>query len=179
MKKIHFGTDILPHIVAVAVFLLITLFFFNPIFFENKTLQQYDIQQFIGSSKAIEDYREQSREEPLWTNAMFSGMPAYLISVQWGNQTIAFMKTLLAIFLPHPIANIFIAFICYYIMLICFRIRPYLAIAGAVAFGLSTYMTDWCDRFYAVGDGWHPPCLHKEACTWARCHRSSHGVAPS
>jgi hypothetical protein len=140
MKKIHFGTDILPHIVAVAVFLLITLFFFNPIFFENKTLQQYDIQQFIGSSKAIEDYREQSREEPLWTNAMFSGMPAYLISVQWGNQTIAFMKTLLAIFLPHPIANIFIAFICYYIMLICFRIRPYLAIAGAVAFGLSTYM---------------------------------------
>lgn len=140
MKKIHVGTDILPHIIAVSVFFLVTVFFFNPVFFENKTLQQHDIQQFIGSSKAIEDHRERTGEEPLWTNAMFSGMPAYLISVQWGNQTIAFMKTLLAVFLPHPVANIFIAFICYYIMLISFRIRPYLAIAGALAFGLSTYM---------------------------------------
>ena len=140
MKKLHFTTDILPHIVAVVVFFLVTVFFFNPIFFENKTLEQYDIQQFIGSSKAIEDYRQKTGEEPLWTNAMFSGMPAYLISVHWGNQAIAFMKTLLSIFLPHPIANIFIAFVCYYIMLISFRIRPYLAIAGAVAFGLSTYM---------------------------------------
>ena len=140
MKKLHFGTDILPHIVAVGVFFLITVFFFNPIFFENKSLEQEDIQQFIGSSQAIQDYREKTGEEPLWTNAMFSGMPAYLISVHWGNQAIAYMKTLLAIFLPHPIANIFIAFVCYYIMLISFRIRPYLAIAGAVAFGLSTYM---------------------------------------
>ncbi|HEU5145499.1 MAG TPA: hypothetical protein VFT90_02245, partial [Chryseosolibacter sp.] len=140
MKKLHFSTDILPHIVAVAVFLMITVFFFNPIFFENKSLQQYDIQQFIGSSKDIVDYRERTGEEALWTNAMFSGMPAYLISVQWGNQAIAYLKTIIALFLPHPIANIFIAFVCYYIMLIAFRVRPYLAIAGAVAFGLSTYM---------------------------------------
>jgi hypothetical protein len=140
MKKIQFTADILPHVIAVAVFFLVTIFFFNPIFFENKTLQQYDIQQFIGSSKAIEDYREATGEEPLWTNSMFSGMPAYLISVQWGNQAISYLKTLLALFLPHPIANIFVAFVCYYIMLLSFRIRPYLAIAGAIAFGLSSYM---------------------------------------
>lgn len=141
MKKLHFTSDVLPHLVAVAVFLLVTIFFFNPIFFENKTLNQRDIQEFIGSSKAIEDYRTATGEEPLWTNSMFSGMPAYLISVQWGNQAISYIKTLLALFLPHPIANIFIAFVCYYIMLLCFRIRPYLAIVGAIAFGLSSYMT--------------------------------------
>lgn len=140
MRKIKFGRDVLPHIVAVVVFLLVTIFFFNPIFFENKSLQQADIQQFLGSSKAIEDYREQYGEEPLWTNAMFSGMPAYLISVRWGNEAIAYIKTVLALFLPHPIANIFVAFVCYYILLIAFRVRPYLAIAGAIAFGLSTYM---------------------------------------
>lgn len=140
MKKLHFSNDILPHIVAVAVFLIITIFFFNPIFFENKSLEQYDIQQFIGSSKDITDYRERTGEEALWTNAMFSGMPAYLISVQWGNQAIAYLKTVFALFLPHPIANIFIAFVCYYVMLLAFRIRPYLAVAGAVAFGLSTYL---------------------------------------
>jgi len=140
MKKIEFTAHILPHVVALAVFFIITIIFFRPVFFENKTLQQGDIQQFIGSSKAIEDYRNQTGEEPLWTNSMFSGMPAYLISVQWGNQAIAYVKKVMALLLPHPIANIFIAFVCYYIMLLCFRVRPYLAIAGAIAFGLSSYM---------------------------------------
>lgn len=140
MKNIRFTADVLPHVVAVAVFFLITVFFFRPVFFENKVLQQHDIQQFIGSSKAIEDYRNRTGEEALWTNAMFSGMPAYLVSVQWGNQAVAWMKMLLGLFLPHPVANIFIAFVCYYLLLLAFRIRPYLAIAGAVAFGLSSFL---------------------------------------
>ena len=140
MKKINFTAHILPHIVAVAAFLVITILFFNPLFFENKTLQQHDIQQFIGSSKAIEEFRNEQGEEPLWTNSMFSGMPAYLVSVQWGNQAISYLKMIMGLFLPHPIANIFIAFVCFYILLLSFRIRPYLAIAGAVAFGLSSYI---------------------------------------
>lgn len=140
MKKINFTAHVLPHVLAVVVFLVVTIFFFNPLFFENKTLQQYDIQQFRGSSKAIEDFRNETGEEALWTNSMFSGMPAYLVSVQWGNQAIAYLKMVAGLFLPHPVANIFIAFVCYYIMLLAFRIRPYLAIAGAIAFGLSSYM---------------------------------------
>ena len=71
---------------------------------------------------------------------MFSGMPAYLVSVQWGNQAIAYVKTVLALFLPHPVANIFLAFVSYYILLLCFRIRPWLAISGAIAFGLSSFL---------------------------------------
>lgn len=140
MKKINFLQHILPHIVAIAAFLIVTLFFFKPVFFDNKTLQQHDIQEYIGSSKAIADFREQTGEEALWTNSMFSGMPAYLISVQWGTQALSYLKRITAVGLPHPIANIFIAFICYYIMLLSFGIRPYLAIAGAIAFGLSSYM---------------------------------------
>jgi len=140
MKKINFAAHVLPHIVAIAVFLLVTIFFFNPLFFENKTLQQGDILQFLGSSKSIADYREQTGEEALWTNSMFSGMPAYLVSVQWGNQAIAHLKQVMALFLPHPVANIFLAFLCYYILLLSFKVRPYLAITGAIAFGLSSYM---------------------------------------
>src|SRR5690349_20819425 len=115
MKRINFTAQVLPHILAIAVFLIVTVLFFNPIFFENKSLQQRDIQEFIGSSKALDDFRKQYGEEPLWTNAMFSGMPAYLISVHWGNQAMAYVKTIMALFLPHPIANIFLAFVCYYI----------------------------------------------------------------
>lgn len=138
--KIRFIPHVLPHLVALAVFLLVTVFFFNPVFFDNKTLEQHDIQQFVGSSKAIADYREHTGDEALWTNSMFSGMPAYLISVQWGNTAISVTKKVMGLFLPHPYSNIFLAFLCYYILLLAFGVRPYLAIGGALAFGLSTYV---------------------------------------
>jgi hypothetical protein len=64
----------------------------------------------------------------------------YLVNVEWGNKAVGYLKGVLAFKLPHPICNIYLAFVCYYIMLCAFGIRPYLAIAGALAFGLSSYM---------------------------------------
>jgi hypothetical protein len=139
MKKIKFS-DVLPHLVAVVVFLLVTVFFFNPIFFDNKAIEQGDIQQWSGSSKELRDYRDQTGEEGLWANAMFSGMPAYLVNLSWSDGVVIGMKKVLSVFLPHPISNIFLAFICYYFLLLSFKIRPWFAIAGALAFGLSSYM---------------------------------------
>ncbi len=140
MKKISFTAHILPHFIAVVIFLVVTVFFFGPVFFENKVLNQHDITQSVGAAKALHDYRDKSREEGLWTPSMFSGMPAYLVNVQWSNQPVLFLKKLLSLGLLHPVANIFLAFISYYIMLLAFRVKPYLAIAGALAFGLSSYM---------------------------------------
>jgi hypothetical protein len=139
MRKIKFS-DILPHLIAIAVFLLVTVFFFSPVFFENKSLAQHDIQQFQGGSKTLSDYREATGEEGLWASNMFSGMPAYLVSLRWSDGPVIWTKKIMALFLPHPVNNIFIAFLCYYILLLSFRVRPYLAIAGALAFGLSSYL---------------------------------------
>ena len=36
-------------------------------------------------SKEIKDHRSDYDEEPLWTNSMFGGMPAYQISVKYPN----------------------------------------------------------------------------------------------
>ena len=140
MKKIDFYKDVLPHAVAVLVFLVVTVLFFNPVFFDNKTLDQHDIQQFQGSSKSIADYRAATGEEALWAPSMFSGMPAYLVSLRWSDGPVVWVKRILSLFLPHPIANIFLAFLCYYILLLSFGVRPYLAIAGGLAFGLSSYV---------------------------------------
>jgi hypothetical protein len=140
MKNIKFTEHLLPHIIAIAVFFIVTIFFFKPYFFDNKTLVQHDIQQFSGGAQSIVEHREKVGEEPLWLTSMFSGMPSYLVSVNWGNKAIGYTKKVISLFLPHPISNIFVAFICYYIMLLAFRVRPYLAIGGALAFGLSSYM---------------------------------------
>lgn len=140
MKKNTFTHYILPSLVAFIVFLFVTIFFFSPIFFHNKTMEQHDIQQFLGSAKSIIDHRNETGEEALWSDSMFSGMPAYLISVQWGKSPLSYLKRILSLAFPTPVANIFLSFICYYILLVSFRVRPYLAIAGALAFGLSSYM---------------------------------------
>jgi hypothetical protein len=140
MKKIVFSQHVLPHLIAVIVFLVVTVFFFKPVFFDHQKLTQRDIQEWEGSSKELRDFRKETGEEGLWSQSMFSGMPAYLINVEWGNHAIRFMKQVLTVYLPHPINNIFAAFICYYILLLTFGVRPYLAIAGAISFGLSSYM---------------------------------------
>jgi hypothetical protein len=140
MKKISFSQHILPHTVAIIVFLLVTVMFFSPIFFENKTIIQHDVAQSIAASKALVDFREKTGEEGLWAPNMFSGMPAYLITLQWDNTGINIIKRVLSLNLPHPVNNIFIAFISYYILLLAFRVRPYLALGGALAFGLSSFM---------------------------------------
>ncbi len=140
MRKIDFSKDVLPHLIAVLIFLVVTFFFFSPVFFEGKVLGQHDIQQFQGSSKVISDYRATTGEEALWAPSMFSGMPAYLVSLKWSEGPLAWTKKIMAFFMPHPVASVFLAFVCYYILLLSFRVRPYLAIAGALAFGFSSYM---------------------------------------
>lgn len=140
MKQIRFSEHVLPHLIAVIVFLLVTILFFNPVFFENKSIAQGDIQQWSGSSKALRDYRDATGEEGLWAGAMFSGMPAYLVNLQWSDGVVLGFKKVLSLFLPHPVNVIFLAFLCYYILLLSFKVRPWFAIAGALAFGLSSYM---------------------------------------
>ena len=65
----------LPHLVAIAAFLAISLFYFSPLLDGKKEIQQYDITQFKGMSKEIDDFRKaHNGEEPLWTNSTFGGL---------------------------------------------------------------------------------------------------------
>ena len=74
---------IYKHCISLVVFLSLTIYFFNPVIFENKELKQHDIEQWKNGANEIIDYRKNTNKEALWTNSMFSGMPAYLIDVKW------------------------------------------------------------------------------------------------
>lgn len=139
MRKINFKEQVLPHLVAIIVFLLVTVIYFKPVFFEHKSLTQHDIQQWEGGAKELIDFRKTTGDEALWSNSMFSGMPGYLINVQWGNGILGNFQIAMALGLPHPVRVVYLSFLCFYILLLSFGVRPYLAIAGALAFGLSSY----------------------------------------
>src|SRR5690348_15434006 len=92
VKKNTAFTKFLPHIISIAAFLLVVYVYFSPIL-EGKAIRQGDVMNYKGMSKEIFDYREKYGTEPLWTNSMFGGMPAFQISMVYaGNLVGKFQK---------------------------------------------------------------------------------------
>lgn len=137
MQIKSFFKPALPHLLAVAIFLIITLIYFYPVL-EGKVLQSNDGTVAKNASKEIRDYRDNTGKEPLWTGSMFSGMPAYLISTRFPGNLMKFADTVLRT-IKMPVSSIFLTMLGFYILLLIFGVRPALAIAGALAYGLSTY----------------------------------------
>ena len=91
------------------------------------------------NSKEIQDFREKTGREPLWTNSIFSGMPAYLISTLYPGNLIKYVDaTKLKVF-KMPVSVLFLSMLGFYIMLLFFGVDPWLAIAGAIAYGFSSF----------------------------------------
>ena len=139
MKKLNFKKDILPHLVAIVVFVLIVVIYYHPLFFSSETISQNDVLQGVGGGQEAIEYREQTEEEALWVNSMFGGMPAYLINVYWSGDLLSYVQRVFSLGLPTPAESTFFAFISFYILLLVFRVRPYLAIIGALAYGLNSF----------------------------------------
>lgn len=128
---------VIPHLLAVAIFLCISVIYFYPVL-ERKVLHTNDGAVARNAAKEINDFRAKYGEEPLWTNSMFSGMPAYLISTKFKGNLMIYVDRILK-FLKLPAASIFLTMVGFYILLLFFKVDTRLAIAGAIAYGLSTY----------------------------------------
>lgn len=128
---------IVPHLVAVVIFLVISVIYFYPVL-EGKVLHTNDGTVAYNSAKEIIDFRAKYEKEPLWTNSMFSGMPSYLISTKFPGNLMRYADTLLK-FLKLPAASVFLTMLGFYLLLLIFKVDTSLAIAGAIAYGFSTY----------------------------------------
>lgn len=137
----------LPYVLAVSAFIIISIVYFNPAV-NGFSVSQHDIQQYKGMSKEIKDHRETYGEEPLWTNSMFGGMPATQISVIYNSNLIGKIHKIVQLGLPQPVNYLFLYFIGFFILLLCFKVDPFLAFVGAIAFGFSSY-------FFIIIDAGH------------------------
>lgn len=127
-----------PHLVAVLIFTVISFAYFYPIL-EGKKINAHDTKVFEGSSKEIRDFRAEYGKESLWTNSMFGGMPAYMISAKYPGNLFKHLDDLLKIY-KTPVAALFLAMLGFYIMLLLFRVNPWLAMAGAIAYGFTSFL---------------------------------------
>ena len=138
MKSINFKA-LLPHITAIAVFAIVSIAYFSPEIIEGKKLQMHDVTTGKAMQKEIKDFREATGEEALWTNSMFSGMPAFQISVRYFTGFLAKVRSVFELWLPDPASHLMLYFIGFYILMLVLGVNPWLAIPGALAFGFSSY----------------------------------------
>ena len=129
---------LLPHAIAVILFIGLSWLYFSPLF-SDYNLKQSDIKQYQGAAKEISDYRMMNGKEALWTNGMFGGMPAYQISVNHTSNLMAQMTEILRLGLPAPAGILFVSMLGFYILGLCLRVSPWVAIMGGIAFGFATF----------------------------------------
>ena len=128
---------LLPHIIAILVFIIVSVLFCKPVL-DGNVLNQDDITKWKGIAQNSFDYKEKTGHLPLWNPNIFSGLPNYQIAMQ-GKTVLPDMIKVLSLGLPKPINFFFLACICFYILCLALGTRPVIGILGGLAFAFSTY----------------------------------------
>ena len=130
---------ILPHVGALVIFFLIAIIYFKPYALDNKVLGQQDLLLARGMQGEITQVVAETGKVPLWSNAMFSGMPTFPI-LMTTNAPIkhVFKAALLGHNQSPPWPPIFLMMAGFYLLMLVLRVDWRIGIIGAIAFGLAT-----------------------------------------
>ncbi|MEO5910046.1 MAG: hypothetical protein ABIP95_04115 [Pelobium sp.] len=126
------------HLAIGGFFVVLCFVYFSPAF-QGKVLQQGDVQRAAATQSEIMKYKAQDGKAPLWTNSMFGGMPTYQIWLQYPKNITTHIITALKLTFPTPVDTVLIYLFATYFLLIVLGLSPWLAAAGALAFGFSSY----------------------------------------
>lgn len=128
---------ILPHLLAVAIFIVVSALFCKPIL-DGNVLNQHDNVGWKGMAQNAFEYKEKNGHYPLWNPNLFSGMPNYQVAME-GKSVMPDMLKIFSLGLPKPINFFFLACICFYILCIVLRVRPVIGMLAGIAYAFSTY----------------------------------------
>lgn len=127
-------------VAAAAILLAISAAFFWPEAINGGELRQHDILQGLANGQEIQTHRNADGEIPRWTNSLFSGMPTYLIAPEYpAKGLINTAREAYELWLPTPVNLLYIMMLGFLILLLAMKVRWYIALPGAIAYGLSTY----------------------------------------
>lgn len=130
------------YLLPLLALLLINAIYFFPVI-SGKTIEQDDILLGLAKSKEMRDYREANGDEPLWTNAMFSGMPTFQMGTKYPNNIYYYAQVSITKLLNmgssssiYIIASCLIAF---YAFMLSFKVKPWIAALGAFMFAYTGF----------------------------------------
>lgn len=126
------------HIAIIGLFIAISFVYF-PAAWQGKELYQHDVLQAQAGQKEMMDIQKRDGDLPLWTNSMFSGMPAYQIYADLPSNVGTYIMRGFKSLFPHPIDVLVLYLVGAYLLFQVLRVRPWLAAVGAIAFAFSSY----------------------------------------
>lgn len=138
-------TKFAPHVAAFLLFVCISFMYFSAIL-EGKQLIGHDTESWVYMAKETIDYNATHKDVALWTNSMFGGMPTYQISMSQPYNVMQFVDDVVRVF-PGAVYYLMLYLIGFYILLLSFRLNPWLAMIGAIAFAFASY------NFIIIGAG--------------------------
>lgn len=134
MKKL------LPDLLAILAFVLLSFAYFFPADIENRILFQHDTAAGAGNGQEVKEYYEQTGERSRWTNALFGGMPTYQIAPSYDStRPLQWVQKAYRLFLPEYVNLTFILMLGFYILLRAFGLPAGLAALGGVLWAFSSY----------------------------------------
>jgi hypothetical protein len=128
---------LLPHLIALAIFLVVSILFCKPAL-QGNVLNQHDIAGWKGMAQNSFEYKEKKGHFPLWNPNLFSGMPNYQVAME-GKSVLPDLNKIFTLGLPKPISFFFLACISFYILSLAFGVHIIIAIFGSLAFAFATY----------------------------------------
>jgi hypothetical protein len=140
MKQINFK-QVLPHLVAIVVFLLLSVILTKPAL-EGKAVQQNDVIQWRAMANQSIEFNKKHGHLPKWTNSMMGGMPGYQIALgpkKPINITLSYIQDVVTLGLPKPVYYLFLAALCFYLLCIVIGVNPWVGIIGGIAYAYCSY----------------------------------------
>ena len=134
MKKL------LPDLIAILAFVLLSFAYFFPADIENRILFQHDKAAGAGAGQEVKEYYEQTGERSRWTNSLFGGMPMYQIAPSYDStKSLQWVQKAYQLFLPDYVCLTFMLMLGFYILLRVFGIPVWLAGLGGIMWAFSSY----------------------------------------
>mgnify|MGYP001776611910 FL=1 len=129
---------ILPYAGAILLFVIIA-YAYAPQVLQGKIVNQSDISGWTGMSHEIVTHNENNPDDrTLWTNSMFGGMPATVISVVYKGDLTQYLYDILFIG-ERPASYLLISMIGGFLLCLAFGANIWLAILGAIAITFCSY----------------------------------------
>ena len=130
----------LPDVVAVLLFVVISVAYFFVPMTQGKILYRHDSSAGRGAGQEVSQYYEQTGERSRWTNALFGGMPTYQTAPSYDSgKIVSEAVEAWHLWLPENVWLLFAYLIGFYVLLRAFDFRQYLAMLGAVIWAFSSY----------------------------------------
>jgi hypothetical protein len=129
----------LPHIGAVLVMMVLAFAYYSPAI-SGEVLSQSDNLQSRGAQTEINKEYSKTGHTPLWTNAMFGGMPTYQILMDKSSNLTRYVYNtlLLGQGLMPPHTATFLLMTMMYVLMMSLGVDWKLGLLGAIVFGLAT-----------------------------------------